>query len=101
MGVPSALSFGATELFSNLPLFEMGFLDMMNIVFGNYSLIIGAFFVAVFIGYKWGIKSATEEIERLGNKFKFKSIWAFLIRFICPIAIVIIFGYIIITRSYF
>jgi NSS family neurotransmitter:Na+ symporter len=100
MGVPSAISFGASEWFSNLPFFKMGFLDMMNIVFGNYSLTIGAFFVAVFIGYKWGIKSAIKEIEQLGNIFKFKLIWAFLIQFICPIAIATILGYIIITGNY-
>jgi len=97
MGIPSALSLGATEWFSNLPFLKMGFLDMMNIVFGNYFLTIGSFFIAIFIGYKWRIKSAVHEIEQQGNIFEFKHIWTFLIRFICPIAIAIILGYIILV----
>ena len=101
IGIPSAISLGATEWFSNLPLFNLGFLDLMNAIFGNYSLSIGSFLIAIFAGYKWGIKAVQNEIEQQGNVFKAKLIWAFLIRFICPIAIAIILGYIIITRNYF
>jgi len=100
MGIPSALSMGASDYLSNIPFLGMGFLDMMSIVFANYALTIGAFFIAVFVGYKWGIKAAVKELEKDGSKFKLKAIWAFLIRFICPVAIAAILGYIMITGNY-
>lgn len=92
---------GAVGWFSNLPFLGMTFVEMMNILFGNYLLTIGAFFIAIFIGYKWGIKQAVKEIEQYENIFNFKILWAFSIRFICPVAIAIILGYIIITKNYF
>ncbi|MBN1157807.1 MAG: sodium-dependent transporter [Bacteroidales bacterium] len=100
MGIPSALSMGASDYLSDIPFFGMGFLDMMSIVFANYALTIGAFFISVFVGYKWGIKAAVKEIELSGKKFSLRSVWAFLIRFICPVAIAVILGYIMITGNY-
>jgi NSS family neurotransmitter:Na+ symporter len=101
MGVPSALSLGASEWFSNLPFFHVGFLDLIVIIFANYSLVVGVFLIAIFVGYKWGIKGALEEIEAHNNEFRFKHIWAWLIRYISPVAIIVILGYIIITGNYF
>ncbi|MBN2480390.1 MAG: sodium-dependent transporter [Bacteroidales bacterium] len=100
MGIPSALSMGASDYLSDIPFFGMGFLDMMSIVFANYALTIGAFFISVFVGYKWGIKAAVKDIEQSGHKFRLKAVWAFLIRFICPVAIAVILGYIMITGNY-
>ena len=73
----------------------------MNALFGNYSLIIGSFFVSIFAGYKWGVKAVINEIEVEGYIFKAKILWSFLIRFICPVAIAFILGYILITGNYF
>ncbi len=101
ISIPSALSMGASGWLSSLPYLKTGFLDVMNIIVGNYCLTIGAFFVAVFVGYKWGIKPAIAEIEREGRLFPYKKAWAFLIRFVCPVFIIIILGYIIITKNYF
>jgi len=101
LSIPSALSLGAFKSFSELPFFNIGFLDLIVIVFANYSLVIGVFLIAIFVGYKWGIKSAVDEIEEGGNVFIYKRIWAFLIRYISPLAIIAIMGYIIITGNYF
>ena len=101
IGIPSALSFGANSFFSTFISKNFGFLDMMNAVFGNYSLSIGAFFIAIFAGYKWGVKAVAEEIEKEKNVFFFKKAWAFLIRFICPVAIFFILAYIAWTGNYF
>lgn len=101
LGIPSAISLGAVKSFSVLPFLDFGFLDFMNALFGNYSLTIGSFLIAVFAGYKWGIKNVLNEIEQDGVTFLYKNIWSFLIRYICPVAIVLIIGYIIITRNYF
>jgi len=101
IGIPSALSFGANSFFSSFISKHFGFLDMMNAVFGNYSLSIGAFFIAIFAGYKWGVKAVAKEIEKEKNVFFFKKAWAFLIRFICPVAIFFILAYIAWTGNYF
>ena len=100
-GIPSALSFGGVDWLSKLPVLGIGFLDMANIVLGNYFLTIGSLMIALFIVYKWGIKNAIREIEKEGNIFYFKTLWSFLIHYLCPFAILLIFVYIIITGNYF
>jgi NSS family neurotransmitter:Na+ symporter len=101
IGVPSALSLGASKWLSRLPLLKIGFLDMLNIVFGNYSFTLGALFVSLFVGYKWTTRSAVSEIEQQGNVFRHKNVWAFCIRFICPAAIAVILAYIVVSGKYF
>ena len=101
IGIPSALSLGANNFLTTFIKENFGFLDFMNALFGNYSLSIGAFFIAIFAGYKWGITAVAKEIKEEGNTFFFRRVWAFLIRFICPIAIFIILAYIAWTGNYF
>ena len=101
LGVPSALSFGGVNWLTKMPGIKLGFLDFMNILLGNYSLTIGALLISVFVGFKWGIKAVRKEIEEHGNIFHFRRIWVFLIRFICPVAIFLIFVYIVVTKNYF
>lgn len=101
LGIPSALSTGASGWFTDLPLLHMGFLDLANALLGNYSLTIGAFLISIFVAYKWGLKSVFKEIELNQNIFYFNKFWAFMVRFICPVAIFIIFVYIVITGEYF
>jgi NSS family neurotransmitter:Na+ symporter len=101
LGVPSALSLGAVGSLSKIPLIGIGFLDLANVMMGNYSLTFGAMLIALFVAYKWGVKSVMQEIEQQGVRFHFKDFWSILIRFICPVAILLIFVYIIWTRNYF
>ncbi|MCU0644678.1 MAG: sodium-dependent transporter [bacterium] len=101
IGIPSALALGANHFFSTFIKENFGFLDFMNALFGNYSLSIGAFFIAIFAGYKWGVNAISREIQEQGSVFYFRPIWAFLIRFICPIAIFVILAYIAWTGNYF
>ncbi|RMF58525.1 MAG: hypothetical protein D6743_17590 [Calditrichaeota bacterium] len=72
-GVPAALS--------------GSFLDLMNIVFGQYSLIIGSLGVSVFVGWKWGVASFKHEIQLGGAEGKTAAVFAFGIRFVAPISI--------------
>lgn len=101
LGVPSALSQGAVSWLSKIPVIGLGFLDFANILLGNYSLTTGALFIAIFVGYKWGVKNVIKQVTLENNRFYFANLWAFLIRFFCPIAILAIFMYILITRNYF
>ncbi|KON28736.1 Na+-dependent transporter [miscellaneous Crenarchaeota group archaeon SMTZ-80] len=91
IGLPSALSQGAVTWFS-VPIVEkMEFLSLMDFIWGNLSLAVGAFLLSIFVGWVWGAKHAAKELA-LGNKsfHKWAPIWGFLIRFICPITIFII-----------
>lgn len=101
VGIPSALSFGASTWLTKLPVIGLRFLEFFNALFGNYSLSLGSLLIALFVGYKWGIKAVAKEVELEGQQFQLKSIWAFLIRFVCPVAIVVVFIYIAVTGNYF
>ncbi|MBN1464410.1 sodium-dependent transporter [candidate division KSB1 bacterium] len=101
LGIPSALSFGGVDWLSRMPRIGLGFLDLMNIFMGNYSLTIGAFLISIFVGYKWGMAGIRAEVEQAGAVFFFRKTWTFLIRFICPVAIFAIFVYIVVTKNYF
>lgn len=101
LGIPSALSFGASTWLSELPVIGICFLEFFNALFGNYSLSIGSLLIALFVGYKWGVKAVAREVESEGQQFNIKATWAFLIRFVCPVAILVIFIYIAVTGNYF
>lgn len=90
LGIPSALSQGANQFFSEISLFgKTGFLDILDYTFGSISLTLGGMLLSIFIGWKWGTKNAINEIK-LGLVSESKSlltIWNFLIRFVCPVVI--------------
>ena len=98
LGVPSALSLGANGFFSNL--FGVGFLGLANIIFGNYFLSIGAVFICLFVGWKWGVGNAVTEMERGGGKLPGAPLWGVLVRFVCPVAVAIVLIYAAWTGNY-
>ena len=83
LGVPSALSQGAVP-------FLTGFLAQADFLFGKLSLIIGGLLISIFIGWRWGIGKALEEIRSSNPTFRLQWVWTLLIRFICPLAIAVI-----------
>ena len=96
LGIPSALSHGASDFFSNIGLLperlsSADFLSHMSFIFGDFSLAFGALFLSIFIAWVWGAEKAGTELT-LGNpKFKkWVKLWGIMIRFICPIVIFII-----------
>ncbi|MCP2605155.1 sodium-dependent transporter [Candidatus Aminicenantes bacterium AH-873-B07] len=85
LGIPSALSTGATSFLT-----KINFLSWIDLFFGNISLAVGALLICLFIGWIWGTKNASKEV-RIGNPvFKIRNLWAFSVRFLSPLAIVII-----------
>ncbi len=101
VSLPSALSFGTLPHLNDLWGLGITFLDLMNILVGNYFLTIGAFLLSVFVGYRWGIQALRREVEQGGRRFYGYRVFAFLIRFVCPVAILMIFAYILATKNYF
>ncbi|MFC1500786.1 sodium-dependent transporter, partial [Candidatus Zixiibacteriota bacterium] len=90
IGIPSALGNGAVSWLSNLPVIGTDFLSFLFEVFGQYALAIGALFISIFVGWKWGVNNAAAEVELEGNAFRFHQIWSFLIKFVCPFVLIVI-----------
>ena len=93
IGIPAALSFGANSFLTNLPatlIGKTGFLDIMDFIWGNFSLAFGALLLSIFIGWVWGAAPALQEL-RSGAKFTWQGdAWAILVKFICPVVIFVI-----------
>lgn len=88
-GIPNALSFG---VLSEVKLFGKTFFDLADFLTTNIGLPLGAFFIAIFVGYFLPQKLVRDEIERGSGKNQLLfAIWYFSIRFIVPIGIGIVF----------
>jgi len=92
LGIPAGLAFGASAFFSNLPGLHTDFFTVVSTVFGDVSLSVGCFFVAVFLAWVWGVPKALAEIRTGGHTFRLAPVWAFLIRYVAPISILIVFA---------
>ncbi len=90
LGIPSALANGAVPWLTNLPGIGMDFLSFLFMLFGQYSLVIGALLISLFVGWVWGVKAAGEEVRQNDGEFPLGRTWGFLIRFVAPTAIVAI-----------
>ncbi|GAB4329872.1 MAG: sodium-dependent transporter [Calditrichia bacterium] len=91
IGLPSALSQGAVGWLSKPIVGGMEFLSLMDFIWGNLSLAIGALLTSIFVGWVWGARYAAEELSQGNPGFKnWATLWGFLLRFVCPISIFII-----------
>ncbi len=90
LGIPSALANGAVSWLTEIPGIGMDFLSFLFMLFGQYSLVIGALLISLFVGWVWGVGAAGEEVRENDGEFPLGRTWAFLIRFVAPSAIVAI-----------
>lgn len=89
LGIPSALSTGGMQFFTKLRV-----LSIFVFIFQNIALPVGAFFICIFVGYIWRAKKALKEIASGNPRFKLRPIWVFSLRFLTPVAILIILYFI-------
>lgn len=90
IGIPSALANGAVDWLTVLPGMGMDFLTFTFIIFGQYSLVVGALLISLFVGWVWGVGNAGEEVRANDGRFPLEKAWTLLIRFVCPVAIVVL-----------
>ena len=90
LAVPSALGNGAVPVLTSLPGIGMDFLTLMATVWNDFALPIGGFLTALFVGWAWRVDGAIEELRLNNAWFPYPHVWAFLIRWICPIGIGIV-----------
>ena len=103
-GIPAALSLGAVDWLTNLISIggrNYGFLDLMNLLFGQYSLMIGSLGVALFAGWKWGSKHLVMEIMNGFDDFKFGRLYSFFIKFVAPFFLGLLLLYLIMNPNAF
>ncbi len=95
IGIPSILSYSDIQFFKKLPLINISFFGLMDLLWSELALSIGAFFIAIFVGYVWKSSNALKEIAQGTEKFKFAAFWSISVKFLCPLLIILILlGYI-------
>jgi len=90
VGVPSALSLGAVGWLSNVVELQgqtLGFLDLMDKIFGKLTLTFGALLICIVVGWAWGIGRAAGEVAQGNAHFRLRPVWSVLLRYVCPLAV--------------
>ncbi|MGV6859475.1 MAG: sodium-dependent transporter [bacterium] len=86
IGVGSALSF---NVMSEPLLFGKNFFDLLDFLTANVMLPLGGLFIAVFAAWIMHKRTAKEALEMSdGSAF---SLWRFLVRYVTPVAVLLIF----------
>jgi len=89
LGIPSSLGLG---VWSNVKILGgRDILDSLDFVASNILLPLGGFLLCVFIGWYWGTDKATEEANIGAKGITLGSGYKFLIKYVAPIAIFIVF----------
>ena len=91
VGIPSALA-GSQDLFKKwLPMYGINFFTTVDNLVSVWLLPLGGFLIAVYIGWHLKKEIVQEEFYK-GSRLKYLfNGWFFLIRWIAPVAIVLIF----------
>jgi neurotransmitter:Na+ symporter, NSS family len=90
LAVPSVLATAGVAPFASLPGLGVDFLTLMATVWNNFALPIGGLLIALFVGYAWRSPGAVEELTAHGAWFPAVGLWRLLVRYVCPLAILLI-----------
>ncbi len=87
LGSLSSLGNGPLE---SVRIFGMQFLDFFDFLTNSVMMPIAAFAICILITKFAGIERIEDEVEQDGHPFRRKHVFAFMIRFMCPIFVLII-----------
>lgn len=87
MGIPSSLGFSAWSWFQPL---GMSILDAFDFISNSVMMPIVAFFTCILVGFIIGPKTIADEVKVTDGKFKSEKLFTVMIKWICPIFLVII-----------
>ena len=87
LGIPSSLGFGPWSAISWM---GMSILDIMDFVSNSVLMPIVALFTCIFVGYIIKPKTIADEVKVTDGKFKSEGLFNIMIKFFCPIFLVII-----------
>lgn len=89
VGIPSSLSQG---VFSWFKIHGLDFLNAMDFLASYILMPFGAFMMCIFVSRVLGIDEAVKEATNNGKlPFGLKKVWAFLIKYIVPVIIILVF----------
>ena len=89
LGITASLSLGLT---SKVRLFGLNTFDLFNTTTANILLPLGGLLIVIFLGWFFPGKDVRAELSNEGAlKARYYSIYRFIIRFVAPIAITIVF----------
>ncbi len=86
LGLPSSLGFG---VLSNISIIGMSILDCFDFISNSVIMPIVALLTCIFVGYIIKPKAIIEEIE-IGSKFRMKTLFTVVIKYIAPVCIILI-----------
>lgn len=86
LGIACLLSF---NVWSELTLFDKGIFDLFDYVTSNIMLPLGGVLIAIFAGWVLSRHSSVEELT--GRESCGYCLWRFLIRYVAPLGVVIVF----------
>lgn len=86
IAVPSSLGNG---VWSHILIFGKDFLSFFDFLSNNIMMPITAFLTCIFVGYVIKTKAIEDEVE-LSEKFKAKKMYQVMVRYICPIFLLVI-----------
>ncbi len=105
VGVPSALSYGGSELFTNMSVPKLdggmtgdGWFGILDYYFGTIFIVVVALATAIYVGWVMKIEDVVGEIKTgapiFGKKImgiEASALWSMFIKYICPIVIGLVF----------
>lgn len=106
VGLPSALSYGGSEFFTNMSIPRIdggytsnGWFGIMDYYFGSLFIVIVALATSVYVGWVMKIEDIKTEIDDgstlfskpLVGNISIAIIWKFFIKFVCPVVIALVF----------
>jgi NSS family neurotransmitter:Na+ symporter len=86
-GLLTVFSFNLWEDFR--PLFRKSIFDLLDYLTANIMLPLGGLLIAIFAAWKMTRESSMDELA-MGDRF-FYPLWRFLVRYITPVAVIIVF----------
>ncbi len=92
LGIPCALSFGPMQ---DVKFFNRTVFDSLDFLTSNILLPLGGLLICIFAGWVWGVKPALEEANAGAEGMRCKAVlgaaWKFLVRYVSPVAVVLVF----------
>jgi len=85
VGIPSALSFG---VFSDIKIFGRTFFDFADFLTSSIGLPLGASLISIFAGYVLKKDETFKELNISSISF---NTWYFIVRYLAPVAIIVVF----------
>ncbi len=90
IGIPSALSF---NVWSGFKIYGKVIFDQLDMLASNVMLPVGGLLIAIFAGWILTHGEKEAEIKRVENAFHFYDIWHVLVKYVTPVALLIVLLY--------